>query len=313
MKPVLYAVRALPGGHLERLSDRFELRGHAPRPAPRERMLAEAREAEVLVPTYLDCVDDALLAELPRVRLVASYGVGTNHIELEACRRRGVPVTNTPDVLTDATADMAMALLLAAARRVCEADRWIRAGRWSEVDPANMLGTEVTGKTLGIVGFGRIGRAVAARAAGFRMRVLYAGPREADAAGARRVSLDELLAESDFVSLHCPLDASTRNLLSRERLARMKPGAILVNTARGQVVDLDALSDALASGRLAAAGIDVFPDEPRVPEALVRLENVVLTPHIGSGTRETRSAMARIVAEEIARLASGEPLRHRVV
>jgi glyoxylate reductase len=224
-----------------------------------------------------------------------------------------VLVTNTPGVLTDATADHALALLLAAARRVAEGDRTVRAGGWRAVDPAFMLGTEVTGKTLGIVGFGRIGQAVARRALGFRMRVLYAGPRAApDFPEARHASLEVLLAESDFVSLHTPLTPETENLLSRERIARMKAGAVVVNTARGGVVDDAALAEALASGRLGAAGLDVFRDEPKVPAAYLGLENVVLTPHLGSGTRETRAAMARLVLEDVLRFARGEPPRHPV-
>jgi len=312
LKPILYAIRALPGGRLDRLSRLFDVRGGGVHPAPREALLAEARDAVVLVPTYIDRVDEPLLAALPRLRHVASYGVGTNHLDLDACRRRGLLVTNTPDVVTDATADHALALLLAAARRVAEGDRVVRRGGWQAVDPAFMLGTEVTGKTLGVVGFGRIGQAVARRALGFGMRVLYTSPREPDFAGARRVPLDALLAGSDFVSLHTPLVPGTENLLSRERIARLKPGAIVVNTARGAVVDDDALADALESGQVAAAGLDVFRDEPRVPARYLRLENVVLTPHLGSGTRETRAAMAEMVAAEVERVAEGKPPRHAV-
>jgi len=313
VRPIVYVVRELPGNQFHRLSGVVDLRGGRPRPPERAALLEEARDAEVLVPSYIDRVDEALLAGLPRLRLVASYGVGTNHLDLEACRRRGLLVTNTPGVLTDATADHAMALLLAAARRVAESDRLVRRGGWQGLDPAWMLGTEVTGKTLGVVGFGRIGQAMARRARGFEMPVLYASPREVDFPGARRVALEALLAGSDFVSLHCPLTPETENLLSRERIALLRPGAIVVNTARGQVLDEGALAEALASGRVAAAGLDVFRDEPRIPEALLRLENVVLTPHLGSGTRETRSAMARLVAEEVERYARGEPQRHRVV
>ncbi len=312
MKKIVYLVRTLPGGVPERLRGIVDLRGGAARPPPRERLQEEARGADILAVSYLDRVDDEMLAALPSVRQVSSYGVGVNHVDLDACRRRGVVVTNTPDVLTDATADMAMALLLAAARRVCEGDRLIRAGGWRENLPDFHLGKEVHGKVLGIVGFGRIGQAVARRAQGFRMSVLYAEPREVAFAGARRVSLDELLAASDYVSLHCPLTEATQNLLSRERIARMRPGAVLVNTSRGPVVDEEALAEALESGHLFAAGLDVFRDEPRVPERLRRLENVVLSPHVGSGTVETRQAMARLVWEEIERAAAGQPPAHPV-
>lgn len=311
MKPVLVVARPLPHADLGALAGRFELRGGAA-PLGRAELAAAVRDADVLVVTYLDRVDAPLLEGAPRLRHLASYGIGVNHLDLGACRARGLCVTNTPDVVTAATADHAWALLLAAARRVAEGDRVIRAGGWTSVDPAWMLGTEISGKTLGLVGFGRIGQAVAQRAAGFGMRVLYAAPRDAGFPGARRVELDELLAASDFVSLHVPLTPATEGLVDRARLARMKPGAILVNTARGQVVDDAALAEALASGRLAAAGLDVFRDEPRVPEAFLRLPNVVLTPHLGSGTRETRTAMTRMVLDEVLRVASGEAPRHPV-
>ncbi|HET8732572.1 MAG TPA: D-glycerate dehydrogenase [Anaeromyxobacteraceae bacterium] len=313
MKPIVYAVRALPGGVPPEVATRAEVRGGESRPTPREKVHAEGKDAEVLVVTYLDRVDDALLDGLPAVRQVSSYGVGVNHLDLAALGRRGIVVTNTPDVVTDATADLAMALLLAAARRVCEGDRLIRAGGWRDAAPEFLLGREVTGKTLGIVGFGRIGQAVARRAAGFGMRILYASPRDARFPGAERADLDDLLAASDFVSLHCPLTDATRDLLSRERIARMKPGAVLVNTSRGPVVDEEAVAEALEEGRLFAAGLDVFRDEPRVPERLRRAGNAVLTPHVGSGTLETRTAMARMVWEEVLRRLTGRPPAHRVV
>ncbi len=312
MKPILFLVRDLPGQELAPLRELLEVRGGGRTPPAREALCEAALGAVVLVPTYLDRVDAALLDALPTVRHVASYGVGVNHLDLGACRARGVLVTNTPGVLTDATADHAMALLLAAARRVVEGDRCVRSGGWRDVDPAFMLGTEVSGKTLGLVGFGRIAQAVARRARGFGLRLLSASPRDADVPDARRVPLEVLLAESDFVSLHVPLTPATENLLSRERIALMRPGAIVVNTARGGVVDDAALAEALASGQVAAAGLDVFRDEPRVPPAYLALENVVLTPHLGSGTRETRAAMARMVLDEVLRVARGEPPRHAV-
>jgi glyoxylate reductase len=312
VKPILYMVRALPGGHFERLQERFEVRGGAPQPAPRQALLAEARDAEVLVTSYIDRVDAALLDGLPRLRHLASYGVGVNHLDLEACRRRGLLVTNTPGVVTEATAEHALALLLACARRVAEGDRLIRRGGWTAVDPTFLLGTGLDGKRLGLIGFGRIGQATARRARAFDLEIVYAAPREMGVAGARRLPLEELLATSDAVSLHCPLVPATRNLLSRERLALLRPGALVVNTARGGVLDDAALAEALAAGRVGAAGIDVFPDEPTVPAAYLGLENVVLTPHLGSGTRETRGAMAAMVVEEIERVARGEPARHPV-
>jgi glyoxylate reductase len=312
MRPLLYLARALPGFELARLGTRFEVRGGQRHPPPRPALLEAARDAEVLVVSYIDRVDASLLDGLPRLRHLASYGVGVNHLDLAACRRRGLLVTNTPGVVTEATAEHTLALLLAAARRVSEGDRAIRRGDWAAVDPSYLLGTELTGKLLGLVGFGRIGQAVARRAAAFGLGIAYASPREVAFPAARRLPLEALLAEADLISLHCPLTPATENLLSRERLALMKPGAILVNTARGAVVDDGALVEALAGGRLAAAALDVFRDEPAVPAAYLALENVVLTPHLGSGTRETRGAMAAMVFEEVERVARGEPPRHPV-
>ena len=312
MKPIMYLVRDLPGQDLTALREVLDVRGGGPTAPPREKLVELARGATVLVPTYIDRVDGPLLDALPTVKHVGSYGVGVNHIDLDACRARKVLVTNTPGVLTDATADHAMALLLAAARRVVDGDRVVRAGGWKAVDPAFMLGTEVTGKTLGIVGFGRIGQALARRAQGFEMRIVYTSPRPVAFPGAERMALEELLGRSDFVSLHTPLTAATENQVSRERLRLMKRGAILVNTSRGPVVDDAALAEALRDGHLAAAGLDVFRDEPLVPEAYRGLDNVVLTPHLGSGTRETREAMSRMVWDDIERVATGQPPRHPV-
>lgn len=312
MRPVLYLVRALPGFQLDRLRTRFDVRGGLRHPPPRPRLLEEARDAEVLVTSYIDRVDEPLLAGLPRLRHLASYGVGVNHLDLAACRRRGLLVTNTPGVVTEATAEHAMALLLAAARRVTEGDRAIRRGGWTAVEPSYLLGTGLDGKLLGLVGFGRIGQAVARRAAAFGMGIAYAGPRQVAFPGARHLPLEALLAEADVVSLHCPLTPATENLLSRARLTLLKPGAILVNTARGAVLDDEALAEALAAGRLAAAGLDVFRDEPQVPPAYLGLENVVLTPHLGSGTQETRGAMAAMVMDEVERVAGGAPPLHPV-
>jgi glyoxylate reductase len=237
-----------------------------------------------------------------RVRIVANFGVGFDRIDLEAARANGVVVTNTPGVLTEDTADLAMLLLLAAARRASEAERELRAGRWEGWRPTHMLGTRVNGATLGIVGYGRIGAAVARRAhRGFGMRVLYVNPRLPDAAAVadanaeRCASLDELLARSDFVSLHAPSRPETRQLLDAARIARMPPGAILVNTARGELVDENALADALDRRALGAAGLDVYEREPHVSPRLLALDNVVLLPHIGSATTASRVAMGERV------------------
>ncbi len=270
----------------------------------------EAAAARALVPLLTTRVDRGLLARLPRLELVANVSAGVDHVDLAACRARGVAVTNTPDVLTDATADLAFALLLAAARRVGEAERVLRSGGFPPWNPAFMLGKRVAGATLGVVGFGRIGRAVARRAEGFGMRVLYTSRADPPpgAPAAERVPLAELLARADFVSLHVPLSAATRHLIGRAELARMKPGSVLVNTSRGAVVDEEALAEALAHGPLFAAGLDVYEHEPKVHPALLLRENAVLVPHIGSAEAETRRAMAMLAADNVVALLEGRPL-----
>ena len=237
----------------------------------------------------------------PDLRLVANYGVGYDLVDVEACRARGVAVTNTPGVLDAAVADLTLALILATRRNVVTADRWIREGGWqNDWARPKLLGRDLAGARLGLVGFGRIGQQVARRAEAFGMDVAF----HTRSSG---VELDELLASSDVVSLHVPLTPDTRGLISRERLALIEDGATLVNTARGAVVDEEALIDELVSGRI-SAGIDVFADEPRVPEALFGLPNVVLTPHIASATAETRAAMTRVLVDNVLAFSRGEPL-----
>jgi glyoxylate reductase len=253
-------------------------------------------------------VDDTVLDLLPSLRLVANYGVGYDQIDVATCRAHGVALTNTPGVLDAATADLAFALLLAARRRLVEGDDLVRAGRWgTSWYEGQALGREVSGATLGIVGLGRIGTAMARRARGFDMRVLYYRRTPVDSPEAEYRPLDDLLRESDAVSVHTPLTPETTGLLSRERLSLLRDGATLVNTARGAVVDEDALVDELVSGRI-SAGLDVFAHEPSVPEALLELPNVVLTPHIASATVETRAAMTRIVVDNLLAAERGEPL-----
>ncbi|HVS84078.1 MAG TPA: D-glycerate dehydrogenase [Gaiellaceae bacterium] len=244
-------------------------------------------------------VDAEVLALLPDLRLVANFSVGYDQIDVAACRERGVAVTNTPGVLTAATADLAFGLILAVRRRIVEGDDCIRAGAWDcGWSSGPFLGHDVSGTTLGIVGMGRIGAAVARRAEAFEMRVLQ----HSRTSG---TPLDDLLREADVVSLHAPLTEATRGLISRERLALLRDGATLVNTARGALVDEDALVEELESGRI-SAGLDVFVHEPHVPERLRVLPNVVLTPHLGSATEETRAAMTRIVVDNILAVARGE-------
>jgi glyoxylate reductase len=253
-------------------------------------------------------IDDAVLERFPALRLVANYGVGYDQVDVAACRARGVEVTNTPGVLDAATADLAFALLLATRRRLVEGDALVRSGRWgTSWSQAPFLGREVTGSTLGIVGLGRIGGAMARRAQGFEMRVLYHQRTPSTETALEYRTLDELMRESDVVSIHAPLTPETKGLISRERLALLRDGATIVNTARGGLVDEDALVEELVSGRI-SAGLDVFVHEPAVPEALFGLANVVLTPHIGSGTVETRAAMTRVVVDNLLAAERGEPL-----
>ena len=245
----------------------------------------------------IDRIDEAFLAT-PGLRGLATVSVGLDHIDLAAAERQRIPIAYTPDVLTEATADLTFALLLGAARRLGESERYLRAGRWQSWSFDLLLGTDVHGKTLGIIGPGRIGRAVARRAEGFGMRVLFAGR--------DRAELDRVLAESDFVAVTVPLSESTHHLIGAAELARMKPGAILVNTSRGPVVDEAALAESLASGHLGGAGLDVFENEPHVHPALLACENALMVPHIASATRETRDGMARLACRGLAQILRGE-------
>jgi glyoxylate reductase len=289
------ATRRLPGVAWDELHD-VEL-GRLDRVRDGVEVLVVANEA----------VDEAALDLLPSLRLVANFGVGYDRIDLAACRARGVAVTNTPGVLDAATADLTLALILAARRRLVEGDELVRAGGWSTPwADGPFMGREVSGATLGIVGMGRIGSAVAQRAKGFELRVIFNRRTPSDDPGYR--DLDDLLRESDIVSLHTPLSDETTGLVSRARLALLRDGATFVNTARGAVVDEEGLVAELVSGRI-TAGLDVFVHEPGVPEALVGLPNVVLSPHIGSATVETRGAMTRVVVENVLALERGEPLK----
>lgn len=245
----------------------------------------------------IDRIDEGFLAT-PGLRGLATVSVGLDHIDLAAAERHRIPIAYTPDVLTEATADLTFALLLGAARRLGESERYLRAGRWQSWSFDLLLGTDVHGKTLGIIGPGRIGRAVARRADGFGMRVLFAGR--------DRSELERVLAESDFVVVTVPLSESTRHLIGPAELARMKPGAILVNTSRGPVVDEAALAESLASGHLGGAGLDVFENEPHVLPALLACENALMVPHIASATRETRDGMARLACRGLAQILRGE-------
>jgi glyoxylate reductase len=244
---------------------------------------------------------------LPDLRLVANFGVGYDRIDVEACGRRGVAVVNTPGVLDAATADLAIALVLAVRRRVVEGDRLVRAREWRTSWADSFLGEELAGSTLGIVGFGRIGQAVARRARGFELRVLYTRRRAEPSDLGEQRALDDLLHESDVVSIHAPRTPETEGLIDAHRLSLLRDGASLVNTARGELVDEEALVRELLSGRI-SAGLDVFAHEPHVPEALLDRPNVVLTPHLGSATRQAREAMTRLIVDNVLACQRGEPL-----
>ncbi len=304
----------LPGDAVERVRAIGEVVVGEPGRGVRSVAFEEhAASFDAILALLTDRVDAALLARAPRVRLVANMAVGVDNVDLDACRARSVAVTNTPGVLTEATANLAFALLLAAARRLREGDDLVRRGEFPGWTPTTLLGASVFGSSLGIVGLGRIGRAVARRARGFGMHVFYTGPTRLDeplerALGASFLPLDELFRACDLVTIHCPLTPATHHVVSRERLASMKPGSVLVNTSRGGCVDERALADALAGGPLGAAGLDVYENEPAVTPELLALPNVVLTPHIGSADRRTREAMASLAADNVLAFARSQPL-----
>ena len=303
-RPRVFVVRRLPSAIETKLCERYDAALNATDETyPLARLIEAARNFDAIVPTVVDDVPAEVFAADPlRARIIANYGVGFDRIDLEAARAHNVVVTNTPGVLTEDTADLAMMLILAAARRTSEGERQLRAGDWAGWRPTHLLGTQVNGATLGIVGFGRIGAAVARRAyRGFGMRVLYVNPSTPDptaveeARAQRCASLEELLAASDIVSLHAPAREGTRRMIDGRRLESMRHGAILVNTARGDLIDESALADALERGHLGAAALDVFEREPAVSDRLLVLPNMVLLPHLGSATTTSRVAMGERV------------------
>ena len=318
---VVVVTRRLPAAVEERLAREFDARLNADdHPFSTSELENALRTADGLLPTVTDRLTAQVLAVEPlRVRVIANYGVGFNHIDAAAAKGRGVVVTNTPDVLTDDTADDAIMLMLMAARRGGEGERHVRSGAWTGWRPTHMLGTRVSGKTLGLVGLGRIGRAVAHRARhGFGMRVIFHDPYPPPAAvvaelGAEpRSSVDDVLREADFVSLHSPATPETRHLIDARRLALMKRGAFLINNARGDIVDETALAAALKQGTIAGAGLDVFEREPAVTPDLLAMENVVLLPHLGSATEETRGARGLRALDNLRAFFAGAPPRDRV-
>ena len=312
--------RRWPEAVEQAMQARFEtVLNEADQPMSQAELARAMAEFDVLCPTVSDRIDAEVIAGGDRVKLIANYGVGFDHIDLAAAKARGIAVTNTPGVLTDATADLAMTLLLMAARRTGEGERELRGGKWSGWRPTHLIGSSPKGKTLGLVGFGRIGIATARRAHhGFGMEIAYYARREADPAVVQELGatfcpdLSGLLAASDFVSLHVPGGADTANLIDGHALAAMKPGSYLINTARGGVVDHAALAEALRSGHFAGAGLDVYPTEPKVPPELLGLENVVLLPHLGSATAEARTAMGEKAMANVLAWAEGRDLSDRI-
>lgn len=307
----VFVTRELPGDALQRLAAKHDTTvWPLELPPSYEELTAHAQDADGLLTLLSDRIDSALIEAAPRLRTVANYAVGYDNIDVAAANARGIAVGNTPDVLTEATADLAWALLMAAARHLTQASADANAGKWKTWEPRGYLGADVHGATLGIIGAGRIGRAMAKRGSGFDMEVLIsARPGTTPEPGSDRTALDEVLARSDFLSLHCPLTPETQHLINARTLKQMKPTAVLINTARGAIIDQDALVEALNSGQIGAAGLDVTTPEPLpLDHPLWHAKNVTITPHIGSATRSTRERMADMAVDNLLAGLAGEPL-----
>jgi len=314
MRPRIYVTQPVAAGALERLRTiaDVDINPDSLHIVTQQELLAAVRDHDILFCLLHDKVDGDVIAANPQLRMVASMKITPSDIDVAAATARRIPITVIPAIVTEATADICMALLLAVARRVVEGDRFVRAGRFPGAQSAHLEGGAVSGKVLGLVGGGgRIGRAVARRASGFGMKLLYWTPRRKPEAEEREcgltyVPLDQLLAESDFVSLHTPFTPQTRHQIGTRELSLMKPTAYLINTSRGPIIDEPALVRALAEKRIAGAGLDVFEEEPRVPPALIEMSNVVLTPHLGSAVRELRATMANVVVDNILAVLDGK-------
>jgi lactate dehydrogenase-like 2-hydroxyacid dehydrogenase len=315
-RPRVLLTRRWPQAVEDRLAAKYDLTINAEDVPMSASQLATALcENEAVCPTVSDRITAAVITTpARRARLLGNFGAGFEHIDLDAARAAGIQVSNTPDVLTDATADIALTLILMASRRAAEGERELREGRWTGWRPTHLLGRSLTGKTLGLVGYGRIARATADRARAFGMRIAYHSRRRAEDEGdaVYHASLEDLAETADVLSLHTPGGSETRHMVDARLLGRMKPGSILINTARGSVVDEAALAHALCTGVIAAAGLDVYEREPVIEPALLSLENVVLLPHLGSATLETRTAMGMKVADNLDAFFAGEALVDRV-
>ena len=320
-KPLVIVTRKLPDAIETRMMELFDTRlNHDDTPLRKAELIEAVRTADVLVPTVTDKLDASIFANAgEKLRLIANFGTGVDHIDLKTARQRGITVTNTPDVLTEDTADMTMALVLAVSRRLAEGERLVRAGRWQGWGPTSMLGHRIWGKRLGIVGMGRIGRALAQRARGFGLSIHYHNRRrlpedmEQELDATYWESLDQMLARMDVVSVNCPHTPATFHLLSARRLKLLRPEAIVVNTARGEVIDEPALIRMLGNNEIAGAGLDVFEHEPAVNPKLLELDNVVLLPHMGSATIEGRIDMGEKVLINIKTFADGRTPPDRVI
>ena len=318
-RPKVFVTRLMPDAGMKLIQDACDADVWPEDLPPRhEALLARVRGVEGIVSMVTDPIDEAVIeAARPTLKVISQMAVGYDNVDVQTARVRGIPVGHTPDVLTDATADLTFALLLASARRIVEGMDYIRDGNWITWGPKILLGADVTGATLGIIGLGRIGRAVAERAKAFKMNLLTYSPRatfsDALEVGAMPVSLDALLTESDFVSIHAPLSDATRHMIDAEALAKMKPTAVLINTSRGPVVDQKALVDALKNGTIRAAALDVTDPEPMAADdPLLQLPNCIVAPHIGSATVQTRDKMAQIAAKNLLAGLKGDPLPHPV-
>jgi lactate dehydrogenase-like 2-hydroxyacid dehydrogenase len=320
MKPSVFVSRLIPEAGLALVREDCEATiWPGEMPPPYESLRKQAQGKAGILCTLTERIDAALIEAIgPQLKVISTMAVGHDNIDIRAAQARGIAVGNTPGVLTDATADIAMALLLATARRLVESLEYIRSGQWQTWQPTALLGTDLAGATVGIVGLGRIGKAVARRARGFDLRLIAHSPtcppEDAAVLGVELVSMEQLLRESDFVSLHVPLNPQTRHLINRQTLAQMKPSAILINTTRGGVVDQAALFEALQAGRLRGAGLDVTDPEPiPLSDPLLTLPNVIILPHIGSASQRTRDRMAVMAAQNLIAGVTGQPLPNQVV
>jgi glyoxylate reductase len=316
MTQKVFVTRKIPQKGLDMIAGEFDVTiWPSEYPPSKEEIIDNAYDCEGLITLLSDPIGADMISQLPRLKVIAQYAVGYDNINVEEATQRGIMVTNTPGVLTETTADLTWSLIMSTARRIVEADQYVRGGQWNVAwGPQLLLGSDIHGSTLGIIGMGRIGQAVARRAQGFNMRILYHSRSQNEEiesvsrlVGAESTDLETLLKESDIVSVHVPLTPKTHHMIGEKELRTMKREAILVNTSRGQVVDQDALYDVLSSGHLGGAGLDVFREEPISKDSpLLELENVVLVPHIGSASRNTRATMATMCAENIIKALKGE-------